>query len=125
MGEGLVLGIKADQFAVVAMADGRLRATRITQVWAPGESVSYCGHDHGPASCQMVSLEGLCLTWSSSIIRVLGSELEAKVFGLEQEIEDLRVELLRERGAHARSRDRLRLVRLALTSASTVLREKS
>ncbi len=116
-----ILDIKAGQFAVVTMADGRLKAVRVSQVWAPGENVVYCSHDRGPAEVQMVSLERLCLTRSSCILRVIDSEAEARVFALEREVEEVRAELLREREAHARSRDRLRRVGRALTSAGTVL----
>ncbi len=110
MEDSCVLDVKADRFAVVKMSDGRLKAVRILQVWEPGENVEYNGRDKGPAEEQMVSLERLCLTWTSSIIRVLGSDVEARVFTLEREVEEVRAELLREREAHVRSRDRLRRI---------------
>jgi hypothetical protein len=120
MGEP-VSGVRAGQFAVVTMADGRLKAVRVSQVWEPGEDVQYFGHSKGPAEVQMVSLEKLCLTRSSCILRVIDTESEAKVFALERELEEVRSELLREREAHARSRDRLRRICRILTSVGTVL----
>ncbi len=120
MEDSCALDVKAGRFAVVKMSDGRLKAVRIVQVWEPGESVEYDGRDKGPAEEQMVSLERLCLTWTSSIIRVLGSDVEARVFTLEREVEEVRAELLREREAHARSRDRLRRIGRALASVGTV-----
>lgn len=115
------MNVKAGRFAVVRMADGCHKAVRILQVWEPGEIVRYCGHDRGPAEEQMVSLERLCLTWSGSILRVIDTEVEARVFTLEREVEDVRAELLREREAHVRSREKLRRVGRALASVGTVM----
>ncbi len=116
-----VVSVRAGKFAVVRMADGRLKAVRITQVWEPGERVQYCGHDRGPAEVQMVSLERLCLTRSSSLLRVIDTEAEARIFTLEREVEEVRAELLREREANARSREKLRRVGQALASVGTVM----
>ncbi len=119
--DSVLVDVKAGQFAVVSMADGGLKAFRVAQVWAPGEAVFFCGRDLAPASYQRVHLKGLCLTWAKSILRVLDSEVEVRVFELEQEVESVKAELLRERESHARSRDKLRLVRQALDSVGNVL----
>lgn len=112
---------KAGQFAVVTMADGRLKAVRVSQVWEPGEMVQYNGRDWGLAEEQMISLESLCLTWSGSTLRVIDTEVEARVFTLEREVEEVRAKLLQEREDHARSREKLRRVRQALDSIGTVV----
>jgi len=107
-------------------ASGKPRATRIVKVWEVGESVHYNGRDLGPADERMVSLDRRCLTASSCIIRVLETEVEARAFGLERDLEDARAELAEEREKNARLRARLDSVREALFSIdSTVRREES